>query len=45
MKKMFKNALEIIFNASEIFYAILIPLGIILLLIHAVMDALKDLCV
>ncbi len=45
MKKMFKNLLELVFNASEIVFAIFIPLGIIMLLIHAVMDALKDFCV
>ena len=41
MNKMFRNFLEIVFNASEIIFAIFIPLGIILLFIHAVMDALK----
>ncbi len=45
MKKMFKNFIELVFNASEIVFAIFIPLGIIMLLIHAVMDALKDFCV
>lgn len=45
MNKRFNNFLEIVFNASEIVYAIFIPLGIIMLLIHAVMDVLKDLCV
>ncbi len=45
MKKRFKNFLEIIFNASEVIYAVFIPLGILLLIIHTVMDVLKDLCV
>ncbi len=45
MKKMFKNFIELVFNASEIVFAIFIPLGIIMLLSHVVMDALKDLCV
>ncbi len=45
MKKMFKNFLEVVFNASEIVYAIFIPLGIIMLIIYSFMDALKNLCV
>ncbi len=41
MRKFFNNAIEILFNVTEMVFAILIPLAIILLTIHVVLDVLK----
>ncbi len=42
MKKFFNNTIEVLFNITEMAFTILIPLGIILLTIHVVMDVLKS---